>query len=143
MSPGRRIQRPLGRPRGTWIRFAAAGALSASATSVPVEVYDPATGTFAPDGTTPGIATSATLLRSGRILLTGTVGTPASGEALGTWSVIYDPITGRAETTASPRAWFAAPAALVDGRVLFAGGGLPDPKGGWPPDPVHWLEIFE
>jgi len=121
---------------------------------VPVEIYDATTGTFAPNGTTPGIATSATPLpygkngegvyvASGRILLTGTTGTPASGEALGTWAAVYDPASGRTETTASPRAWFAAPAALLDGRVLFAGGGLPDPKGGWPPDPVHWVEIFE
>lgn len=110
---------------------------------VPVEIFDPTTGTFVADGTAPGMAASATLLRSGRILLTGTVGTPASGEALGTWSVIYDPVTGRAETTASPRAWFGAAAALADGRVLFAGGVLPDPKGGWPPDLGRWVEIFE
>ena len=108
---------------------------------VPVEVYDPTTGTFSSSGTTPGIAASATLLRSGRILVTGVVGRPASGETLGTWAAVYDPLSGQSETTASPRALFAAPAPLRDGRVLFVGGGLPT-SNQWRPDPVHWVEIF-
>jgi hypothetical protein len=109
----------------------------------PVEIYDATTGTFSSGGTTPGVATSATLLRSGRILLTGTVGTPANGEALGTWAAVYDPYNERTEGTASPRAWSAAPAVLADGRVLFAGGGLPRYNSGWPLAPVPWVDIFE
>lgn len=113
---------------------------------VPVEIYDPTTGTFAPGGTTSGIATSATLLRSGRILLTGTAWTPSSGEAVGTWSAIYDPESGSVETKKSPRAWSGAPTTLADGRILFAGGGDGggDPAStGWPLEPVPWVQIFE
>jgi hypothetical protein len=111
--------------------------------AVPVEIYDPTTGTFQPNGTTPGMADSAARLDSNRILLTGTVGTPASGEALGTWSVIYDLLSGRFEKTSSPRAWNAAATALDDGWVLFAGGGDPASGGGWPPAPVRWAEIYK
>jgi len=114
---------------------------------VPVEIYDPTSGTFASGGTTPGIATTATLLGSGRILLTGNVltsnGIAPPATPLAMWAVIYDPLSGRTETTASPPAAFSTPVALSHGQqVLFVGGRSPTLDGG-NVDAVPWVEIFQ
>jgi hypothetical protein len=93
------------------------------------ELYDPRTGTFSPTGSmAEGRAYhDATLLRDGRVLMTGGV-TYGGGDARGLTSLasaeLYDPKTGRFSPTGSMtdgRVYHAA-TLLADGRVLVAGG---------------------
>ena len=113
-------------------------------TSALLEIYDPATGTFRLAGSAPGAATSATLLRTGKVLLAGHVADLLK-PTVRTWAATFDPERGVTELTASPLAPFAVSARLADGRVLFAGGFVgPDRGGGgWPPRASGSLEIFE
>ena len=86
------------------------------------ELFDPATGTFSPTGSTAvgHAAHTATLLRDGRVLVAG--GMDAQNKAVGT-AELYDPKTG----TFSPTGTMAIPLALhtasllADGRVLLWG----------------------
>lgn len=109
---------------------------------VPVEIFDAESDAFLSAGQTPRAASSATLLPDGRLLLTGLIGEPASGDVVpGTWAAIHDPVVGSTQSAAAPRAWFAAPAALGDGRVLFFGGMSPL-SDGWPGDSVPWVDLY-
>ena len=92
------------------------------------EIYDPATGTFAPTGSlnVSRYGHSAALLPDGRVLVLGgatfeDLGTP--GDAV-TAAEVWDPATGafsRAGSTREGRA-FHALAPLNDGRLLLVGG---------------------
>jgi hypothetical protein len=93
------------------------------------EIFDPLTGTFISAGTTPRDFHTATLLRNGKVLITG-------GETNGTGSIgdvtniaeLYDPATGLFERTAGSMATAReshTATLLADGRVLVTGGVKP------------------
>jgi Tol biopolymer transport system component len=107
------------------------------------ELYDPSTGTFSPTGSmgTPREFQTATLLKDGRVLITGgyTAAPPSAGSAVTLASYrlvesaasvlktaeVYDPATGRFTPTgpmSSIRDQHTA-TLLQDGRVLVIGGG--------------------
>ena len=138
-----RLRRPSLSPGFTWTGSQATnegGPLGQSATlladgrvllaggcGTAAEVYDPATGTFAPTGsmTASRGGTSATLLPDGHVLFAGGYNCAAAGED-GIWASaeLYDPATGAFSPTgsmAAPRSQHTA-TLLADGRVLMAGG---------------------
>ena len=87
------------------------------------ELYDPKTGTFSATGSlgTPREAHTSTLLKDGRVLITG--GVETQNQSLAS-AELYDPKTGTFSATgsmATARAWHTA-TLLSDGRVLVAGG---------------------
>ena len=89
------------------------------------ELYDPAARTFTPTGsmTVPRAGQTITLLRDGRVLLTGGVQNAGFRSELSS-AEIYDPATGTFSATGSmsvPREGHTA-TMLRDGRVLVAGG---------------------
>jgi Kelch motif/Galactose oxidase, central domain/WD40-like Beta Propeller Repeat len=91
------------------------------------ELYDPATGTFAPTGDMTAVraGSAAALLLDGRVLFTGGYNCAPAGQD-GVWASaeLYDPATGTFSPTGSmgtPRE-FQTATRLADGRVLIAGG---------------------
>jgi Galactose oxidase, central domain len=88
------------------------------------ELYNPATGTFAATGSliTARLTTTATLLKSGKVLVVG--GNTATSDALAA-AELYDPATGKFTATKgnlnSPRSGHTA-TLLNSGKVLVAGG---------------------
>lgn len=83
------------------------------------ELYDPTSGTWSATGSlgTPREQHTATLLRSGKVLVAG-------GDASGTTAELYDPVTGTWGPTGSLAAGHTGHTAtlLPDGRVLVVGG---------------------
>lgn len=94
------------------------------------ELYDPASGTFAPAGSMSAVRhdATATLLPHGQVLVAG--GSDSSGAALDS-AELYDPTgnTFRPVVMATPREGQTA-TLLLDGRVLIVGG-LGAPENGW------------
>ena len=91
------------------------------------QLYDPATGTFSPTGdmAVPRYGKTVTLLRGGRVLITGGYDCGTAGHA-GIWASaeLYDPVTGTFGPTgpmSRPREFHTA-TLLQDGRVLITGG---------------------
>jgi N-acetylneuraminic acid mutarotase len=89
------------------------------------ELYDPAARTFTPTGsmTVPRAGQTITMLRDGRVLLTGGVQNAGFRSQLSS-AEIYDPASGTFSATGSmtvPREGHTA-TMLRDGRVLIAGG---------------------
>jgi hypothetical protein len=92
-----------------------------------VQLYDPAAGTFSPTGSLAETryGKTATLLRDGRVLITGGYNCASAGND-GLWASaeLYDPATGTFSPTGSmstPREFHTA-TRLSDGRVLITGG---------------------
>jgi hypothetical protein len=78
------------------------------------EIYDPATGAWAPTGrAVAGGGGAATLLRDGRVLVTGGGSAELYDPATGTWALAAAPIRARYGHTAT---------LLRDGKVLVVGG---------------------
>jgi hypothetical protein len=93
------------------------------------EIYDPTSGTFGPASEmgTPRVLQTATLLKDGRVLVTGGAGEPkkkgGQGKVLAS-TELYDPTTDTWSPSgdmSTPRAYHTA-TTLADGRVLIAGG---------------------
>jgi hypothetical protein len=90
------------------------------------ELYDPATGTFAPAGALAAARYrhTAVLLPDGRVLVAGGWTTGAAFDEVATYE-LFDPATGTSDPAGDmrfPRALHTA-TLLNDGRVLVAGGG--------------------
>lgn len=89
------------------------------------ELYDPSTGTFTATGamTTPRQWHTATLLNTGKVLITGgAISSQPDGEI--STAELYDPLTGTFSSTGS-MAWVRAghvAVLLPNGRVLISGG---------------------
>jgi Big-like domain-containing protein len=87
------------------------------------ETYDPVAGTFMPTGgyahTEPSTWNTRTVLLDGRVLLTGSVGTPQRFFGA---TELFDPKTGTFKKTGSMHGWSDTPGLgilLADGTVLF------------------------
>jgi hypothetical protein len=128
------------------------------------ELYDPATGTYAPTGSMVHARAyhTATLLQDGRVLIQGGGGSEEASGGVPTVDSMaapemYDPATGTfsalAATTSIPMVWSTA-TLLQDGRVLIAGGitlaepdpdATADPDGDGSPDgvPTAHAELFD
>jgi hypothetical protein len=103
-----------------------------------VELYDPATNTFAPPGSTPTMnqsraSATATLLPSGKVLIAGGDSIPGDGAVINLTSVeLYDPATNTFAPPGSTPSMNQARAnggngdlvsvLLANGKVLIAGG---------------------
>jgi WD40 repeat protein len=110
-----------------------------------VELYDPATNTFAPPGSTPTMnqsraSATATLLPGGKVLIAGGDGIPGDGTVMHLTSVeLYDPATNTFAQPGSTPSMNEARAnegngdlvsvLLANGKVLIAGGVDPSVAG--------------
>ena len=102
------------------------GKVLVTGVSANAELFDPATGTWAPAGTVADAlgGQTATTLTDGRILLAGGAGGLDTNDAGVTTAQVYQPATGRwSPITAMPEPRLSGQAVrLPDGRVLIAGG---------------------
>jgi hypothetical protein len=92
-------------------------------------IYDPESATFSVTGATPSrmmIMATATALPDGRVLVVGEDLEARNADHPGDFATIFDPVTGRFASTATPthpHGQASAAVLLFDGRVLLAGGG--------------------
>lgn len=112
--------------------------LAAGTPTAGIELFDPATGTFISDATTvmsdARYYHTATLLRSGKVLLIGGIG---AGGIKHSSAEIYDPgaSAGSNISATGPLAtgrWLHTAALMADGKVLIAGGSSGTIAGGLP-----------
>lgn len=108
---------------------------------VPVEIFEPRSDAFLAADPAPRAASAETIVLGGAILVTGVIGEAASASPLETWAAIHDLRTGVTEPATAPRAWFATPVTLADGRVAFFGGMNPV-SDNWPGDAVPWVDLY-
>lgn len=139
---GRVLVLPMSTPHPTWASNGGDG-------SGVVETYDPSSGTFTANATTPHQGRTATLLQDGRVFLTAQwdLPTPADGRPVPftTWSGIFDPTTGLTEDAPAPPAGWQQPAPVADGRILLVGGGVQGmtTDGAVDNQAVPWAELYE
>jgi hypothetical protein len=116
-----------------------AGSSSSGGPLATAELYDPASGTFAPTGELAAghAGHTATLLLDGRVLVAGGLDSTGTGTYVAT-AELYDPATGTfTPTGAMTTARGLATASLLhDGRVLIAGGDVS--LGSSQPGPTTW-----
>jgi hypothetical protein len=98
------------------------GTMTTTATLTSAEIYDPGTGTWAPAGNmaSPRAGHTATVLPSGRVLITG----GQNDQTAQATTELYDPQTNSFTVTgsmAAPRVGHTA-TLLINGKVLVAGG---------------------
>ena len=108
----------------------------------PVDLYDPATGTFQSVGQTlsnHGFTLTATLLKDGRVFIVGGTNSPSSAE-------LYDPVSGRfsnAGQPIQPHGYAHTATLLNDGRVLLVGGLTIPGTGGSCSDTNAGAELYD
>lgn len=91
----------------------------------PIEIFDPATGSFSILTTIPEGPEAGSVLADGRVLLIGTASRPTAsvdGPGRSPWALILDPTTRSLQFLAPPPARFGALATLADGRTVLVGG---------------------
>jgi hypothetical protein len=119
-----------------------------------VVVFNPADDTFTTVGSVPGVPQTATALRDGRVLLTGTSfrmpdyqpGT--NYDRYVPWAAVFDPRSGISTPVDGINAEQVGVAALPDGDVVIAGGlAYPPPdqngQGTGESFTVPWVQIFK
>jgi hypothetical protein len=124
---------------------------TADPTTRSAEVYDPATGTFAPTGApiAPRMGHAAVALQDGRVLISGGLDTDqATPQSFATSAEIYDPATGTFTATGDMVAGqaFHTATLLPDGRVLIAGFGeemMAGMSSGTTPDLLGSAQIYD
>jgi hypothetical protein len=112
------------------IRLVVGAALSDITFPTSAELYDPATGTFAPTGDrNKRFADTATLLANGKVLFTS--GNPQAPGPYLSSAEIYDPSIGTFTSVGYMNANHTGPSAtlLMNGKVLIAGGDVGDGDG--------------
>jgi hypothetical protein len=108
------------------------------------EIFDPPTAAFTSAGTSARDSHTATLLRSGQVLLAGGESSPCPPCNTTATAELYDPSSGRFQPTGSMSVERESHTAtlLKDGRVLIAGG-VRTSDGGFHWETLQTAEVFD